>query len=102
LYPLYGLKVSLAANITLTMWFTVLSLVRGYLVRRLFNWFQIRPLAIVVEAYTRYETFSVPTSRKAAWRATPKILYGHPVRLLGVRRRRGPRRQGARVGAFCG
>lgn len=38
LYPLYGLKVGIGANITLTLWFTVLSLVRGYLVRRLFNW----------------------------------------------------------------
>jgi len=38
LYPLYGLKVGLGANITLTLWFTGLSLVRGYLVRRLFNW----------------------------------------------------------------
>jgi len=40
LYPLYGLKVGLGANITLTLWFTGLSLVRGYLVRRAFNWLQ--------------------------------------------------------------
>lgn len=36
-FPMVGLKVSLAQNFTLMALFTVLSVVRSYYVRRLFN-----------------------------------------------------------------
>ena len=36
-YPAHGHRFSLAENISITLIFTVLSVVRGYLVRRLFN-----------------------------------------------------------------
>ena len=37
-YPLFGHAFTLAQNIGITIIFTVLSIVRGYLVRRAFNW----------------------------------------------------------------
>jgi len=36
-YPLFGHSFSLAQNLWITVIFTVASVVRGYLVRRLFN-----------------------------------------------------------------
>lgn len=38
IYPLYGMTPSWSANTMVTLWFTAISLVRSYLVRRLFNW----------------------------------------------------------------
>lgn len=38
-YPLYGCSFTLSQNISLTLIFTVASIVRGYVVRRLFNRF---------------------------------------------------------------
>jgi|GEM_PF-3073090 len=38
IYPLSGIKVSMAANIHATIWFTAVSLVRSYWLRRFFNW----------------------------------------------------------------
>lgn len=37
-FPLFGLSVSLTANLWIGAIFTVVSIVRGYAVRRLFNW----------------------------------------------------------------
>lgn len=38
IYPLYDIHPALSTNFILTGWFTVISIVRGYLWRRLFNW----------------------------------------------------------------
>lgn len=37
-FPLFGLSVSLADNLWIGAIFTVVSILRGYAVRRLFNW----------------------------------------------------------------
>ena len=36
-FPIYGLEVKLNQNIQITLIFTVVSIVRGYVIRRLFN-----------------------------------------------------------------
>lgn len=41
-YPLFGMKVAMHTNLALTSIFTVVSIVRGYAVRRLFNWWGSR------------------------------------------------------------
>lgn len=38
IFPLFGIKATLAQNIGIGLAFTVVSLVRSYLLRRLFNW----------------------------------------------------------------
>jgi hypothetical protein len=38
IYPIYGMKPSLGMNAEITLWFTVISIVRSYLTRRFFNW----------------------------------------------------------------
>ena len=42
LFPVYGADVSWGSSFNITAIFTVVSFVRGYLVRRFFNWVQIR------------------------------------------------------------
>lgn len=37
-FPLYGINVSLLENMSLVLMFTFISVIRGYWVRRLFNW----------------------------------------------------------------
>lgn len=37
IYPLYGWKPSLATNMQITLWFTILSIARGYVLRRFFT-----------------------------------------------------------------
>ena len=37
IYPMYGFQVTFMENVGITFIFTVVSLVRGYLVRRFFN-----------------------------------------------------------------
>lgn len=37
LYPLYGMPVTLGTNLQITIWFTFLSIARGYVIRRFFN-----------------------------------------------------------------
>lgn len=37
-FPLYGIDVTLGENISLCAIFTLVSIVRGYIVRRVFNW----------------------------------------------------------------
>lgn len=38
IFPVFGIRPTLAANAELTLCFTAFSLVRSYLVRRFFNW----------------------------------------------------------------
>lgn len=38
IFPLYGVNISLDANLQIVAWFTAISLVRGYCVRRYFEW----------------------------------------------------------------
>lgn len=38
IYPLYGMPVTISTNLQVTLWFTVISIVRSYLSRRFFNW----------------------------------------------------------------
>jgi hypothetical protein len=42
IYPLYGFHATMTDNLELTAWFTVASIVRGYIVRRAFNWFGVK------------------------------------------------------------
>ena len=37
LFPMFGIHVPLSTNLWIGMWFTVISLARGYFVRRIFN-----------------------------------------------------------------
>lgn len=37
IYPLYGIHVSLGANMSIVAWFTLISIARSYLTRRWFN-----------------------------------------------------------------
>jgi hypothetical protein len=40
IFPLFGLTVPLSDNLLIGAWFTAISIVRGYYVRRLFNWWR--------------------------------------------------------------
>lgn len=42
--PLFGFRPSLHENFWLTNFFTVVSLIRGYAVRRLFNWLHVKEI----------------------------------------------------------
>lgn len=37
IFPLYGVHVPLSTDLAITAWFTVISLVRSYVLRRIFN-----------------------------------------------------------------
>ena len=37
-FPLFDIKVSLIDNLLMGLLFTVISIIRGYYIRRLFNW----------------------------------------------------------------
>ena len=37
-FPLFGINIPLSDNLLIGFWFTVISLVRSYAVRRYFNW----------------------------------------------------------------
>jgi hypothetical protein len=37
IFPLYGIHISLSTNLWIGLWFTVISLVRSYVIRRWFN-----------------------------------------------------------------
>lgn len=43
LFPLFGASISLEQNFVITAAFTVLSFVRSYVVRRVFNWIDRAP-----------------------------------------------------------
>ena len=42
LFPMFNIEVSLTDNLLIGLFFTVVSIARGYLVRRLFNWINFR------------------------------------------------------------
>lgn len=43
IFPLYGMQVSIAANLEIGAWFTIISIGRSYCVRRIFNSFHRKP-----------------------------------------------------------
>lgn len=45
IFPIYGIHISLNDNIAIGIWFTVISLVRSYVIRRWFNGFHLRSSA---------------------------------------------------------
>jgi len=44
IFPLYGVHLSLQDNAWITLWFTFISLARGYVLRRVFNAITVRRL----------------------------------------------------------
>ena len=40
IFPLFGIHATLSNNLMIGAWFTVISVIRGYAVRRFFNWLQ--------------------------------------------------------------
>ena len=38
IFPLFGINATMTDNLLIGAWFTVISIVRGYYVRRFFNW----------------------------------------------------------------
>ena len=38
IFPLFGIYATMTDNLLIGAWFTVISIVRGYYVRRFFNW----------------------------------------------------------------
>lgn len=38
IFPIFSVYVSFTENLAIAAWFTVVSIVRGYFVRRYFNW----------------------------------------------------------------
>lgn len=41
-FPLFGLNLPISLNVTVTGILTIVSIVRGYAVRRFFNWYHLR------------------------------------------------------------
>ena len=37
IFPLYGVHLPLSSNLAITVWFTAISLIRSYFLRRIFN-----------------------------------------------------------------
>lgn len=42
IFPIFDIKVSLTDNLLIGLFFTVVSIIRGYYVRRFFNWIKIK------------------------------------------------------------
>lgn len=42
IFPIFDIKVSFEDNLLIGLFFTVVSIIRGYFVRRLFNWINFR------------------------------------------------------------
>lgn len=42
-FPLFDIHIPFTSNLAIGAWFTVISLVRSYCVRRFFNGFKVRP-----------------------------------------------------------
>lgn len=40
IFPLFGIHATLSDNLMIGAWFTIISVIRGYAVRRFFNWLQ--------------------------------------------------------------
>lgn len=43
-FPLYGIELSPVSNVSLSLIFTVVSFVRSYAIRRLFNWLHVKDI----------------------------------------------------------
>lgn len=41
IFPMFGIHVPFRDNLMIGLWFTAVSIVRSYFVRRLFNWFHM-------------------------------------------------------------
>jgi len=46
IFPYFGIQVSLSANLKITGLFTIVSVIRGYWVRRLFNYLHKRGILV--------------------------------------------------------
>lgn len=42
LFPMFGMEISLVDNLIMGGFFTVISIIRGYALRRAFNWISLR------------------------------------------------------------
>lgn len=42
IFPIFEINVSLTDNLLIGLFFTAVSIIRGYYVRRLFNWIKIK------------------------------------------------------------
>lgn len=42
IFPIFDIKVSFEDNLLIGLFFTVVSIIRGYFMRRLFNWINFR------------------------------------------------------------
>ena len=42
IFPIFDIEVSLTDNLLIGLFFTVVSIIRGYYVRRFFNWIKIK------------------------------------------------------------
>lgn len=42
IFPIFEIEVSLTDNLLIGLFFTVVSIIRGYYIRRLFNWIKIK------------------------------------------------------------
>ena len=42
IFPIYDINISFSENLTIGLFFTVVSIIRGYYVRRFFNWIKIK------------------------------------------------------------
>lgn len=42
LFPMFGVEISMAANFELAAIFTVVSILRSYVFRRIFNWIHVK------------------------------------------------------------
>lgn len=42
IFPLFGIHIPLADNLLIGVWFTVISLIRSYVIRRWFNGFRVQ------------------------------------------------------------
>lgn len=42
IFPQFGIHISMGSNLKITGWFTLVSIIRGYYVRRFFNWLHSR------------------------------------------------------------
>ena len=37
IFPMYGIEISIQTNIAIGIWFTIISIIRSFIVRRIFN-----------------------------------------------------------------
>lgn len=42
IFPFFGVNLPVESNMVIALWFTVISLIRGYWVRRLFNFMHVQ------------------------------------------------------------